>query len=331
MNSNKFLTENTIRTQNNNTRRMTKTDLPLESDPMPPTESIAISKFFQPGKKRAREEREVGENDDVNVPGTAEEPLTILDESSSDEEVVENTRTSLQPIGSEAPGIDEPHEEIEQTTLGQSNGKEAPRSPSKKENPFACFAHNFSNVGSRKEPRPFQWRVSDEPFSAEANLKTKKPKTCDKKKDFVKMKDLPPEEQDRITKKWHSLIDPDAPLETRRFQVLVATRLHARCQGPTVRKAMKSLRDAFDEFSVQEVAKADPEILALYITNLQFYNVKAKQIVKASNEIISQFSGVVPEDQHSLLKITGVGKVFADLLAFVNTKSAHARKPQETA
>ena len=87
---------------------------------------------------------------------------------------------------------------------------------------------------------------------------------------------------------------------------------------------MTSMGEAFNKFSVDEVTKADQEVLALYIADLQFYIVKAKQIVKAANEIKSQFSGMVPEDEHALLQITGMGKVFSDLLAFVNTRSAHA-------
>jgi endonuclease III len=137
------------------------------------------------------------------------------------------------------------------------------------------------------------------------------------------MKDLVCEEQIRITKKWHSLADPNASLEVRRFQVLVATRLHARCQESSVRKAMNALGGLVGDFTVDSIAEADPQILAKCITNVQYYNAKAQQIVKAAREIKTQYGGEVPEDEVSLLKITGVGKVFADLLAFVNTRAAY--------
>ena len=138
------------------------------------------------------------------------------------------------------------------------------------------------------------------------------------------MKSLSKEEQDRITQKWHSLADASAPLEVRRFQVLVAARLHARCQEPSVRKAMAVLRKAFPALTASNLAQADPEVLAHHITNLQYYNVKAKQLVKVAQEIQTHHDGIVPEDEASLLKLTGVGKVFADLLAHVNTRAAHA-------
>ena len=169
----------------------------------------------------------------------------------------------------------------------------------------------------------------------------KKKKTCD----FIPMGSISKEEQDIITRKWHSLADPLAPLEVRRFQVFVAARLHARCQEPSIRKAMSVLREAFGTpstttttpttttseeddgigLNVSTVARADPQVLALHLTNLQYYNVKAQHIVKAAKEIETEFHGRVPEDETSLLRLTGVGKVFADLLAFVNTRKIHQR------
>ena len=59
------------------------------------------------------------------------------------------------------------------------------------------------------------------------------------------MKDHPPQEQMRIVRKWHSMADPLASVEHRRYQVLLAARLHARCQEPTTRKAMQKLREHF--------------------------------------------------------------------------------------
>jgi endonuclease III len=194
----------------------------------------------------------------------------------------------------------------------------------KLENPFAAFAFRESkeSTSSLKKSSILTWKKTM-PEKTTAAPKSKRPRTTGKTTDWVKMHDISSEEQHRVISKWHSLADENAPLEVRRFQVLIAARLHARCQEPTVRKAIKSLREILPELSVDQVAKADPEVLAAAISNLQFFNVKAQQIVKAAQQIQSQFGGSVPEDEHSLLQITGVGKVFADLLAFVNTRSAH--------
>lgn len=207
-------------------------------------------------------------------------------------------------------------------------------------NPFAFFAYNKNSRISSKEattnPQAApKWRISNHKvLSNEKDIpKEKKVSSSDKKKKeaFVRMKELSEDEQKRITKKWHSMVvDKTAPIEAKRFQVLVAARLHARCQESTVRKAMKSLSDKLagsgnskGGFTVQTIAASDAEVLASCITNLQFFNSKAEQIVKAAKEIKTRFGGIVPEDEHSLLQITGIGKCFADLLAFVNTRKAH--------
>mmetsp|Transcript_28489 Transcript_28489/g.28848 ORF Transcript_28489/g.28848 Transcript_28489/m.28848 type:complete len:140 (+) Transcript_28489:579-998(+) len=136
-----------------------------------------------------------------------------------------------------------------------------------------------------------------------------------------------PEEQEKIVRKWHSMADPSDTLEVRRYQILLAARLHARCQEKTVRKTMSVLRELTlpEKLTVDEVVKFDPEVLANHISNLQYYNVKSQQIVKAAQEVKSRHGGIVPEDEFSLLQITGIGKTFADLLAFVNTREAHEK------
>ena len=76
--------------------------------------------------------------------------------------------------------------------------------------------------------------------------------------------------------------------------------------------------------TLDNIASADPDELAREcLTNLQYYNCKAEHIVKAAQEVQKQHRGIVPEDEHSLLRLTGIGRVFADLLAFVNTKEKH--------
>lgn len=254
------------------------------------------------------------------------------------------------------PDADLKHSEtLQNCTTNQDN----PSSPQKssmvakdKENPFAKFAYGSSTASERTFSNTARtiWkshssstrnkkRASSGGKSDGENqyvISSKKIHTCSKdekkkEKEFVKMKDQCPEDQDRVIRKWHSMADPSASPETRRYQVLLAARLHARCQEPTVRKAMGKLKEHFAPLSesktitVEEMAKSNPEDLASHISSLQFYNVKAKQIVLAAQEIMSRHGGIVPEDECSLLQITGIGKTFADLLAFVNTRETHRR------
>jgi endonuclease III len=200
-------------------------------------------------------------------------------------------------------------------------------STAKKENPFACFSFQSTQVITPKKESRFQkWSASSNRFNNRKVEKEKKGKIDAR----TKMTDVSAEDQERIRKKWHSLVDPAAPLEVKRFQLLVAARLHARCQEPSVHKAMNSLRDVFpNKFTVNTVAAADPEVLANCISNVVHYNVKAQHIVKAAQQIKTRFGGKVPEDEKSLLELTGIGKVFADLLAFINTREAHGLEMKE--
>ncbi len=45
-------------------------------------------------------------------------------------------------------------------------------------------------------------------------------------------------ERRKLVERWHAFADPDAPIEQRRFQVLILAWLHARCQEPVVHRAM---------------------------------------------------------------------------------------------
>lgn len=147
--------------------------------------------------------------------------------------------------------------------------------------------------------------------------------------DFVKMRDLPPDERERVVAKWHSMADPSAPLEVRRFQVFVAARLHAQCREITVRQAVDRLRHVLVDaggLTVEGVAGAAAEDLVPALASLQYHSVKAAHLIQASQAILAQFRGQVPEREAELRQLPGIGPVFADLLAFVNTRQSHLRQ-----
>jgi endonuclease III-like uncharacterized protein len=295
------------------------------------------SRFFFSGKNRsesqAEDDRSLTKRElEPEVPvGTKMAPLEISESSDEENNAHDKARVKEKSsINDNVSIICSPETEVSSASLIQKSlqeesqvhtekSREQTITSTKAQNPFACFAFQATSSlpPPKKKARPTNWVMPE--IKAAAKCKPSSNKECE----WVKLKDLPAEDQQRVTKKWQSMADPHASLEVRRFQVLVAARLHARCQEPSVRKAMASLREALVELSVDEVAEADPEGLAQLITNLQFYNAKAKQIVKAAQEVKSRFGGVVPEDEHSLLQITGIGKIFADLLAFVNTRSAY--------
>jgi endonuclease III len=247
--------------------------------------------------------------------------------------------------------------------------------PAPASNPFAMFAacsststgaaasvsHATLNVHWRTNRLPSKEaskpkNSTAQPFSAETLPTTTKPKSKTKT-EWIKMRDLPAQEQARVVEKWHSLLqvltDKDttettihkqndsssnvsmttAPvLEDCRFQLLVAARLHARCQEAAVRKALQAVQQVCrGHLSVERIAAANPDDLAAAMSNLQYYNVKAKHLVQSAQEIQTQFGGEVPEAQLQLQMLTGIGPVMGDLLAFVNTRAIHLSRTAHAA
>ena len=220
-------------------------------------------------------------------------------------------------------------------------------------NPFASFAFGSGDappVGRRndKPKRPNSMLdVPTQERSTEKNGSKKIPqgKQKDNKKrrrtstknkcdgnDYVPVCQLSKEQQEEIRAKWQSLGDPNESLEVRRFQVLVAARLHAQSREPIVRAAMDNLRNYFGEkedaadgggLNAKNLSKADPKEIAKQIPSILFANVKAEHIVKAAKEICSRFGGIVPQGTHGLKEITGIGPKLADILAFANSHKAY--------
>jgi len=167
-----------------------------------------------------------------------------------------------------------------------------------------------------------------------ANSPTKKARKGRKRKssssDYVPIRELGNEEKMKIRSKWQSLGDPNAELEVRRFQVLIAARLHAQAREPIVRAAMDKLRKHFSTenerlgLCAETMSQTDPEKIAPIISSVLFANVKARHIVQAAKEIRTRFGGEVPEASHSLKQITGIGPTIADILSFCNSRASYS-------
>lgn len=181
--------------------------------------------------------------------------------------------------------------------------------------------------------------------------------------DIILCKNKKIERQELITK-WHKFADRHAPIEQQRFQVLVAARLHARCQEPVVLKAMDNLRKYFNEkdenegrldnnevqatskslsssaattyrsqqtlgqgLTVHNLANADPETeIAPLLKSVLFGNVKSKHIVQASKDVLQKFGGRVPESIVSLKSIMGIGPELAGVLNIVNKVDTYTQR-----
>ncbi len=225
---------------------------------------------------------------------------------------------------------------------------------------------NLSRQGSesRKEtPAPRSSRATSEPTTCQKpSERRKRKRTFAKTDDDVEFSKKTPEELEACRQKWQSFADVDAPLEIRRFQVLIAARIHCQAHDQIARRVMDGLRDHFrisksndnvsslpkqdqgdqikeepspvphpkncdqeedNYLSPNTLRKANPEVISKLLSSVLFANVKAKHIIQAAKEIKFQFGGKVPESNASLKSIIGIGPKLAELLHHVNSYDAY--------
>jgi endonuclease-3 len=102
---------------------------------------------------------------------------------------------------------------------------------------------------------------------------------------------------------------PDAKTElanwTTAFQFLVCVVLSAQATDKGVNKVTV---DLFRKYPTsKELANAKLEDVVSTINSINFFNNKAKNIIKLANILESDFSGIVPDTLSDLVKLAGVG------------------------
>lgn len=96
------------------------------------------------------------------------------------------------------------------------------------------------------------------------------------------------------------------------WQLLIATILSAQCTDKQVNKVTKVL---FKEYqNAEELAYADIKNIKSIIRPTGFYNNKARSIQGASQHIIENNGGDVPDTMDELLKLPGVGRKTANVV-----------------
>jgi len=97
------------------------------------------------------------------------------------------------------------------------------------------------------------------------------------------------------------------------FELLVATILSAQCTDDRVNKITLNL---FKKYHIPEdYLKVSDEELEKDIFSAGFYKQKAKSIKQASNYILINFNGEIPNDFDKLTEIPGVGRKTASVVA----------------
>jgi len=107
---------------------------------------------------------------------------------------------------------------------------------------------------------------------------------------------------------------PEAVCRGTPFEVLVLTILSAQTTDKAVLKVKKPL---FSKYPAPEkLAKAKLAEVEQIIHSLGYYHAKAKNIIAASQTVITTFGGTVPGTMEELLTIPGVGRKTANIVLY---------------
>jgi endonuclease III len=99
------------------------------------------------------------------------------------------------------------------------------------------------------------------------------------------------------------------------YQLLVAVILSAQCTDKRVNMITPPF---FERFPMpQSLAVASTEEVYDLIRSCSYPNNKSKNLVGMAQKLISEFGGVVPEDTAELVKLPGVGRKTANVIASV--------------
>ena len=99
-------------------------------------------------------------------------------------------------------------------------------------------------------------------------------------------------------------LNPEWPADP--FHVLIATILSQRTRDDNTRRASDNLFHKFD--SIEELAEADPEVVAELVRPAGFPKQKGAAIVECCKVLRDEYSCKVPEDTDELIKLPMVGR-----------------------
>ncbi len=99
------------------------------------------------------------------------------------------------------------------------------------------------------------------------------------------------------------------------YELLVAVILSAQCTDKRVNLTTPKLFKRFPD--VASLATASPDEVFSYIKSISYPNNKAKHLVGMAQKLLNDFGGKVPEKVEDLVKLPGVGRKTANVIASV--------------
>jgi endonuclease-3 len=94
------------------------------------------------------------------------------------------------------------------------------------------------------------------------------------------------------------------------FRILIGTILSQRTRDENTTRATENLFRRYKTPS--QLAKANPNVVRKLIRPAGFYNMKTKNIIIASKQVMEEFGGRVPDKEEDLLKLRAVGRKTAN-------------------
>jgi len=117
---------------------------------------------------------------------------------------------------------------------------------------------------------------------------------------------------------WFKINMPVAETElqySNPYELLVATILSAQCTDKRVNLITPELLKRFP--TAEKLAEVEPDEVFEYIRSCSYPNNKAKHLVGMARKLIADYNGVMPDEVDELIKLPGVGRKTASVIASV--------------
>lgn len=99
------------------------------------------------------------------------------------------------------------------------------------------------------------------------------------------------------------------------YELLVAVILSAQCTDKRVNLTTPKL---FEDYpNAEALSKADSDTIFQYIKSISYPNNKSKHLVNMAKMLVNDFKGIVPSEVDELVKLPGVGRKTANVIASV--------------
>lgn len=99
------------------------------------------------------------------------------------------------------------------------------------------------------------------------------------------------------------------------FELIVAVILSAQCTDKRINQVTPKL---FKDFpTVEALASSNSDTIFSYIRTVSYPNNKAKHLVNMAKMLLNDFNGIIPSEIEDLIKLPGVGRKTANVVASV--------------